>query len=250
MTDRRTPRHRAPPRPLDGPAKVTGTAPTPTNTSVERPAVPAPGAGDDRPRPHHRDATAEARRHRRRRRRPHRFDAPRLADTDDGDLAVLQDDQVALPRPAHRRRHRRDAETARQAAGLVRVELRRAPRHRAPRRPPRPLRAGEGQRRTSGPTPPTATSRPRCGRRRRRRRRRTPRRTSTTTRWNPMPRLRSGTPTDRRADAVRLHPGCARRAAGDRVGLRPREEQIRVVAKNVGGGFGSKGPRTRTTCSP
>ncbi len=43
------------------------------------------------------------------------------------------------------------------------------------------------------------------------------------------------------ADALRLHPGCAvvRQTLAKTFGLD--EEQIRVVAENVGGGFGSKG---------
>jgi xanthine dehydrogenase YagR molybdenum-binding subunit len=57
------------------------------------------------------------------------FDAPRLADTSNGDLTVLQDDQVHYRGQLIGGVVAGSAETARQAAGLVRVHYQPAPHH-------------------------------------------------------------------------------------------------------------------------
>ena len=74
------------------------------------------------------------------------FDAPRLADTSDGDLTIMQDDQVHYRGQLIGGVLAESAETARHAASLVHVEYDAVgPRHRAACRPPRPLRARAGQ---------------------------------------------------------------------------------------------------------
>ena len=88
-----------------------------------RPAVPAPGAGHHRQRPHHRHGHRR-RRGARRRRWPSSPSSTRrrLADTSDGDLTILQDDQVHYRGQLIGAVVADTAETARQAADLVRVE--------------------------------------------------------------------------------------------------------------------------------
>ena len=120
------------------------------------------------------------------------------------------------------------------------------------RRPRRPLRAREGQPGLRRPTPPRATSRPRCA-------------AAAVTvdetythadgAQQPDGAAHRRSPSGHDGDGstpVRLHPGraraCARRSPA-LFGLEP--EQVRVIAPYVGGGFGSKGAAARPRrCSP
>ena len=167
--------------------------------------------------------------------------APRLGETDDGELLLFQSDTRPLPRADRRRGGRRDA-------GGTRA------------RPPRPCASTTRRATTTSsshadhprlykpekvnPSFPADTAQgdaeaALAKRRGRRSTRPTPPPPSTTTRWSRTPRSRCGrTATCSLYDSIQGTYG-ARRTLAQVFELDP--EQVRVIAQHVGGGFGSKG---------
>ncbi len=117
----------APARRLDGPAKVTGTATYAFEYRVDAPLYLHPVQATIANGRITAIDTSDAEAHRRRRRAITVFDAPALADTSDGDLTVLQDDQVHYRGQFIGGIIAESAETACHAADLVHVEYEEAP---------------------------------------------------------------------------------------------------------------------------
>ena len=213
---------------LDGPAKVTGTAPYAFEFGVENPVYLHPvqstiargriTAMDTSAAQAVDGVTAVLT----------VFDAPRLADTSNGDLAVLQDSAVHYRGQLIGGVIADSAETARHAAHLWCASITTsASRHRTDRRPPRALHPRTGQPGRTRPRPlRRCRGRAARGGRRRRQDLHHPARAQ-----QPDGTARPIAMWDtRRADPVGLHPGCARRARRS-----PRRSgstrQVRVVAK-------------------
>src|SRR3954468_9452675 len=171
------------------------------------------------------------------------FDAPHLADTSDGDLTILQDDRVHYRGQLIGGVIADSAETARQAAGLVRVHYDEASHHTELRADDPDLYAPE----QVNAGHPTATSDGDVE---------TALRdadvvvdeTYTTPHEHNNPMEPHATIAIWNSDGDRPHvtlydstqaPHGVRKEMATVFGID--EEQIRVVAKNVGGGFGSKG---------